>query len=246
LWTLLICFSFPLFIMSAKRGRQFFIRDIAGLAQIDDAIGRATEMGRPILYVPGIGTIQDIATIASLTILGRVARKAAEYNTPLEVPVSDYLVLPIARETVKTEYLAAGRPDAFRADSVYFVTTSQFAYVANICGTMKRVKPATNFFLGWFQAESLILAETGASTGAIQIAGTDSDTQLPFFITACDYTLIGEEFYAASAYLSREPVLMGTLKAQDFGKAMILVFLVVGAIFTAFGWEGLLAWFPSK
>jgi hypothetical protein len=80
-----------------------------------------------------------------------------------------------------------------------------------------------------FWAESLIMAETGASTGAIQIAGTDALAQLPFFITACDYTLIGEELYAASAYLSREPLLLGTLKSQDYGK---LVFMLVMVIFT--------------
>jgi hypothetical protein len=53
---------------------------------------------------------------------------------------------------------------------------------------------------------------------------------LPFFITACDYTLIGEELYAASAYLSREPLLLGSLKAQDYGKLLILVVMVLGSV----------------
>jgi hypothetical protein len=82
--------------------------------------------------------------------------------------------------------------------------------------------------MGSYFAESLLLTETGAGTGAIQIAGTDSDHQLPFFVTTCDYTLIGEELYAASAYLSREPVLVGTLRGQDFGKACIMAVLIVG------------------
>jgi len=81
-----------------------------------------------------------------------------------------------------------------------------------------------------FWAESLLLAETGNNIGAIQIAGTDSVTQLPFFITACDYTLIGEELYAASAYLSRDPILVGSLKASDLEKAILLFFLVFGSI----------------
>ncbi len=93
---------------------------------------------------------------------------------------------------------------------------------------MLRQKPAANFFMGYYYAESLLLTETGASTGAIQIAGTDADHQLPFFVTACDYTLIGEELYAASAYLSREPVQVGTLRAQDLGKAVILAVLAIG------------------
>jgi len=94
---------------------------------------------------------------------------------------------------------------------------------------MVREKPATNFFLGMFWAESLILAETGATTGAIQIAGTDAVHQLPFFITACDYTLIGEELYAASAYLSREPLLVGSLKGQDYGKLAVLFLVLIGS-----------------
>jgi hypothetical protein len=54
-------------------------------------------------------------------------------------------------------------------------------------------------------------------------------------VTTCDYTLIGEELYAASAYLSREPVLVGTLRGQDFGKALIMAVLVLGTALATFG-----------
>ncbi|MBN2055760.1 fibronectin type III domain-containing protein [bacterium] len=245
-WVLLICAAFTYYIFQGRKGKTFAIRPIAGIQNIDDALGRATEMGRPILYVLGIGDIEYISTIAGLTILGRVAKKAAEYDTPILVPCFDYITFPVAQEIVRTAYSDAGRPDAFKSDSVYYVTSSQFAYVSNVCGTMQRELPATNFFLGFFRAESLILAEAGAATGAIQIAGTDSDDQLPFFITACDYTLIGEELYAASAYLSKEPVLLGTLKGQDFGKALILLWLLVGAILLIFGQTFFLDWFPVQ
>jgi len=100
---------------------------------------------------------------------------------------------------------------------------------------MLRKKPAANFFMGSYFAEALLLTETGASTGAIQIAGTDSDHQLPFFVTTCDYTLIGEELYAASAYLSREPIQVGTLRGQDIGKALILGVLGIGTLVATLG-----------
>ena len=89
--------------------------------------------------------------------------------------------------------------------------------------------------MGYFYAESLLLTETGATTGAIQIAGTDSYTQLPFFITTCDYTLMGEELYAASAYLAREPKLLGSLKGQDTGKAILLFVIILGTILASLG-----------
>jgi len=225
------------FISQAKQGKNLFLRKIAGLEAIDEAVGRATEMGRPILFVPGLSGIGDIATIAALNILQGIAKKAAQYDTPIIVPNKDPIVYTVAREIVKEAYSDAGRPDAFNPDSVFFVTTSQFAYVAAVNGIMLREKPATNFFLGMFYAESLLLAETGNISGAIQIAGTDASAQLPFFITACDYTIIGEELYAASAYLSREPNLVGTIKAQDWGKATIGILLVVLTILALFGLE---------
>jgi hypothetical protein len=136
----------------------------------------------------------------------------------------------VEKEMVREAYTQAGKPDAFDEDSVFFITQSQFGYVAAVDGIMVREKPATNFYMGAFFAESLLLAETGAATGAIQIAGTDKVTQLPFFITACDYTLMGEELYAATAYLSRDPLFLGSLKGQDWSKAVIIACVLIGTI----------------
>ncbi len=224
-------------IQKAKGGAKLFVRRLAGIEAVDEAIGRATEMGKPILYVLGLGSAADIATIASYTILGRVAKKVAEYQTRLIVPCYDPITMTVAQETVKTAYADAGRPDDYNEDMVYFVTQSQFAYVAAVNGTMLRERPATNIYMGLFYAESLILAETGALAGSIQISGTDQIAQIPFFIVACDYTLIGEELYAASAYLGREPLLLGSLKAQDYAKAAFIVLAIIGFVTVNFGIE---------
>ncbi len=218
------------FVNRAKSGADLYVRPLGGIEAVDDAIGRATEMGRPILYVMGLGTAADVATIASFTILGRVAKKVAEYQTALMVPTYDPIVMTVAQEVVKSAYLDAGRPDDYKEDTVHFVTQSQFAYVAAVNGAMLRELPATNIYMGKFFAESLLLAETGALAGSIQISGTDEIAQIPFFIVACDYTLIGEELYAASAYLGREPILLGSLKAQDWAKAAIIIFAILGIL----------------
>jgi hypothetical protein len=231
------------FIYHARKGKQLFIRKISGLEALDEAVGRATEMGKPVLYVPGLASIDVISTIASMNILSQVAKKTAEYNTTLLVPNRDPVVYTVAREVVKEAYTDAGRPDAFNPDSVYFLTQDQFGYTSAVCGTMVRDKPATNLFIGYFWAESLVLAETGATTGAIQIAGTDSIFQLPFFIVACDYTLIGEELYAASAYLSREPLLLGSIKGQDWGKMIILGLLLLSSFLSLLGWNKVVSFF---
>ena len=226
----IVCGSVVYYIEVVKSGKELKIRKIAGLEAIDEAVGRATEMGRSCLFVPGIQDINDIQTIAGITILSHVAGVAAEYGAKLEVPTARSLVMTVARQTVEAAYLAAGRHDAYNEDDIYYLTDEQFGYVAGVTGMMVREKPAACFSFGAFYAESLILAEMGNSIGAIQVAGTAMPSQLPFFVAACDYTLIGEEFFAASAYLSGEPHQLGSLKGQDVGKAIGTLLLLAGCI----------------
>lgn len=218
------------FIQLARSGRELKVRPIAGLEAVDEAVGRATEMGRPCLYVPGILDINDMQTLAGVTVLSRVAGLTAEFDARLDVPTCRSLVMTACRETVEAAYLGAGRPDAFNEDSVYYLTDEQFGYVAGVTGKMLRERPAACFYMGAFFAESLILAETGNAVGAIQVAGTAMPSQLPFFVAACDYTLIGEELFAASAYLSGESHQLGSLKGQDVGKVLGGTLVVVGCL----------------
>ena len=170
--------------------------------------------------------MDQVETVSGLNLLGHVAETTAKYEAGLNVPVSKSIVMEAGRETCRESYLRAGRPDLYYDDMVHYLTDDQFAYAAGVNGIMIREKPAACFYLGKFYAESLILAETGNSIGAIQIAGTGSPSQIPFFVTACDYTLIGEEFYAASAYLSGSPEMLGSIKGQDYVKVGCMLAIV--------------------
>ena len=225
-----------LFTRWARQGKPLFIRKIPGLDAIEEAVGRATEMGRPVLFIPGLQELDEMETIAAISILGRVARIVAEYDTPLMVPVRYPLVLAAGQEVVEQAYTEAGKKDHYDRDTVRYVAGEQFAFTASVNGYMMRERPATNIFMGAFFAESLLLAETGNAAGSIQIAGTARPEQLPFFIAACDYTLMGEELYAASAYLSHEPLMLGGLKGQDLMKILIVAAILLGVFLVAFGW----------
>lgn len=215
---------------AAERGEAFFLRPIPALKAVEEAVGRSTEMGRPILYVPGIQDMDQVETVAGVVVLGHVAKMTARYETSLNVPVSRSIVMKAARESCRDAYTVEGRPDMFNEDMVHYLTDDQFAYAAGVNGIMVREKPAACMYMGKFYAESLILAETGNSIGAIQIAGTASQAQIPFFVTACDYTLIGEEFFAASAYLSQKPELIGGVKGQDMIKLFVIAAIVLSTI----------------
>ena len=227
------------YIDRARSGDNIYLRTIPGLKAIEEAVGRATEMGKSVLFVPGISDLDQVETITGLNILGHVAEHTAKYETSLNVPVSKSIVMEAGREVCKEAYLRAGRPDLYYDDMVHYVTEEQFAYTAGVTGIMERDKPAACFYLGKFYAESLILAEAGNSIGALQIAGTGSYSQIPFFVTACDYTLIGEEFFVASAYLSKKPELVGSIKGQDIVKLLVMIAIALTVVLNGFfqsGW----------
>ncbi len=227
-----IAIAIVLYTTYHKKSRdRYRMREITGLSAVEDAIGRATEMARPILFTPGWGgDIQRPTTIASMNILSNVAETAASYDCRLVYPTHDPVIMSVAQEVVSESCARAGYPDRYRSDDVMYVSSSQFGYAAAVDGIISRLKPASIFMLGTFEAESLILAETGNSVGAIQIAGTDSTIQLAFFIVACDYTLIGEELFAASGYLSKDQSILASVRAQDWLKLIIAVFLVVASV----------------
>lgn len=229
---ILITIAFFITVSKAKK-QGLYIRRIAGLDAIDEAIGRATEMGKPIYYSTGINGMSAVDTIASLSILGEVSKKVAEYDSIIKVPHYDPIVMSVAKETVKQAYIETGRPDSYHEDSNFFLSSDQFSYAASLDGMIERERPAACFFMGYFLAESLLLTEVGATTGAIQIAATNSESQLPFFFTSCDYTLIGEELFAAGAYLSKDPMLLSVLKLQDFGKLFMVVAVIIGGLVIA-------------
>lgn len=232
----LFCIALVWMITRSRKGQKVpAIRKVSGLEALDEAIGRATELGRPVHYSPGIGDFQNSQTLASFAILGYVARMCAKYDTRLITTNRNPVVYSVTEEIVHQAFVAEGRSDSFVADDVRFMSDDQFAYASGVLGIMAREHVATNVMMGAFWAESLVFAEAGSITGAIQIAGTANTHQIPFFVAACDYALIGEELYAASAYLSKDPILLGNLVGQDFGKIAAVILILIGTIMATAG-----------
>ena len=217
-------------IRRAKGGKDLYIRRIAGLNAIDEAVGRATEMGRPVLMVPGLSDTVNAIAVQAVNIFAYVSRLAARFANPILLCCYNAAVYTLAQEVIRDVYQEEGLLDRYDPDSVRFVSDRQFAFAAGVSGLILREQTAATFFLGEFYAEALIFAETANSIGAIQVASSTEATQTPFFIAACDYVLIGDEFYAASAYLTRQPVLVGSLVGQDWCKLLVLGSILLGTL----------------
>jgi len=215
----------------AKRSpEKITVRKIPAVDAMEEAVGRATEMDRPVFYTPGMSGLSSLATLSALSILGYVARLTARYNVPIIVANRNWIVYQVAEGIVKQAYMSEGKPDQFSPEMVRYISSWQFGFTAGCLGIFQRERPAANFYMGYFYAESLELAESGYRIGAIQVAGTTSTAQLPFFVAACDYVLIGEELYAAAAYVTRDPRILGVLYAHDLGKLFVIAITLIGAL----------------
>jgi len=222
-----------------KRGRVPYVRRLAAFDAIEEAVGRAAEMGTPVVMIPGRAgwTSSYVAqTVAGLAVLNYVARLCARYDVRLWAPMSSALVMPIAVENVRDAYAAEGKLDAFDpVTMIPFVSGSQFAWASGVIGYYAREKPAANIMVGAFWAESMMLAESAARVGALQIGGTARLYQIPFFAAVCDYVLMGEEIFAASAYLTKENILLATLVTQDMFRLAGWILIIIGAILSTAG-----------
>lgn len=219
------------YIRLAKHApEKLYVRRIPGIDAIEMTVGRAVEQGRPIMFTTGLTPLGPVL-YACMGVLSFVARKAALLRSRLIVPQSAPDALALVEDVVSDAYRAERRLSSFDPTSLVFLSDEQFAFASGYIGMVHRERPAAAFLFGSFAAESLILSEAGQNVGATQVAASVSPEQVPFFVCTCDYTLIGEELFSASAYLSKEPVLLGSLYGQDRAKIFFMALLVVGILF---------------
>lgn len=238
-WLLVLFVGIMLYSMQkAKSGKPIRIRRLPALDAIDEAMGRATEMGRPVHFTPGLANLTGLdapQTLAAISILGYVSKLAAQYDVRLIVTIRHAEVYPLALETMRESYQVSDKIDKFVPTDVQYLSNQQFAYATGACGVITREKVAANIMMGAFWAENLMLAEVGNQVNALQVSGTASLGQVPLFVATTDYFLMGEELYAASAYLSQDPVQLGSVHGQDICKMISAALLLIGVLGTAAG-----------
>jgi len=234
---LLLSFGLFYFYMDrAKRGMKIKARTFPAVAAIPEAVGRAAEMGKPVYYSTGYGQatlnnqINGPQTLAGISILGYVTRLCAKSGVKITyfTPIADSL--PLVEETMRTAYMAEGKPEEFDPAIAINYQQEQSPYLTASLGWIQREKPASTFLLGGFYYESVVIGEAGNTIGALQIGGSANNHQLPFLVATCDYTLIMEELYAASAEISGNPDVLGSLKGEDYLKFLFLALIAIGFV----------------
>lgn len=207
------------------------MRSFAALDTMVEAVGRATELGRPVHFTFGTGAL-DSQHFAAFNILSYLAKVCAKYDTRLVVTIQLPEVFPMCEEIVRRAFSDEGKADKYRPDDLHFAGES---HNPHMIGTIAREEPAGNFCIGNLFHESVLCLEAGARVGAIQVGGTNNTHQLPFIAAGCDSIFIGAEMYAASAQISGDPIHVGSVLAEEVVKYAGVVLMIAGVLLTTAG-----------
>jgi hypothetical protein len=209
------------------------LRRIRAFEALKGFTGRAIEAGRALHLSLGTGSVANETTsdsLAGLSVLDYLAEQAAVTGVPPTVSMADPTVMLFAQNALR----AAHADDPEEAEEAYrnirWIAPQPAAYAAGVMSLMNIDQTEANVMVGNFGDEYLLMGETAARAGTGHIGGTSNPNTLPFIYASAEETLLGEEIYAAGAYLQQRPSHIGSLISQDTMRWVIFLFILVGIL----------------
>jgi hypothetical protein len=221
------------FTLRARSGRTPLLRRIRAFDIIKGLPGQAVEAGRDLHLSLGIGSLVNETTadsLAGLTTLNYLADQAAATGASPIVSMADPMVMLFAQNAVRAAHTADGdrAEDAYRR--IRWVAPQPAAYAAGVMNILNLDQAEANVMVGNFGDEYLLMGETAARRGIAHVGGTSNPNTLPFIYASAQETLLGEEIYAAGAYLQKRPAHIGSLAAQDLMRWLVALLILGGIV----------------
>jgi len=227
---------FPLLLLINRRIRERGrppLRPVPAYQALQDYLGEATESGE-IVHVSmgtgGIGTAATAESLAGLMVLEHVAEHSEATGLESIATVSDPSLLPAAQDVMREAYAARGYPQAYDPASVRFISPDRAAYAAGVMEILGHAGVGCNVMIGSFGDEFLLMSEVGGRKEVRQVGGATSPSILPFLYVSVDHALIGEEIFAAGAYLRRRTLHLASLATQDWLRTAVILAIVIGVL----------------
>jgi hypothetical protein len=223
-----------LIYLGKSGGVKATVQRLAAVDPINEAIGRATETGRPILFSTGAVTRLrgdlGIQTMAGIDVLSHVARNTARMGTQLFCTVGYAEAYPMHRDTVHSAYIAEGKGDQFDPDTVMYWGEGFSKMWAGIMNLIADERPAAYINIGPVSNDVLQVGHMLGEIDCVAIGGTCRFWGLYTQVMSCDYLVIGEEIFAVAAYLNKNPIEAASLMGQDYSKLFLVALIVINTL----------------
>jgi hypothetical protein len=224
-----------IFTRRQRSGRYPAIRPLPACNSLANQVGEAVESGRQLHVSLGQASLVGPAnptSIAAVHILDYLAKDGSASGTPPLTTVGDGTLLPIAQDSLRQAHEAAGRLSEYKPSMTQFLAADSdpYAYAGGIAAILQQGKTSSNLLVGRFGPELAIPAEIAARKNMEQVIGTDDPSALAVATAVTDNVLIGEELFAAGAYLENEPGQLAGLQVQDILRWLIIITILALAL----------------
>ena len=216
-------------------GGRHILRPLVGMARLQGRLENLSESGRPIHVATGNGVAGTIgpsaATIAAVNITQRVASLATAQGGQIDVSDGDITAHLATRGAVRQAYRQSSLALDYRTHAPRLLAHhTPTAYAAGVAQRLGSGGFDSNVIVGEHGSEALLIAETGRGHGP-QLAGTTTLAATPGLMLSTDATLIGEELYAAEAYLAQTMTARARLLTQDMLRTFVIVLIILGVVY---------------
>ncbi len=214
------------------------LRSMKAFERLGKAIERSVEAGERVHLSLGTGSLigaESAPGLAGLALLRRVASATTMSDKPVVVTAGDGAMTILAQDTLRSAYQQAGRPRQYEATSGRVLGLTPFSYVAGLPAVLDSEEVSAHVLLGSFGAEGALAAHFGNRQEAFVLGGTDDVPSQALLYATTDYPLIGEEAFAAGAYLDINPSHIASLRAQDLIRVVIIVGILIGTVMVTIG-----------
>lgn len=216
-------------------GRAVEIRPLKVFAALRRPVGPSVESGRRIHFGVGRASLAGDASptsVAALLGLDYLAKDAAANDVPPITTVGDGTLLLGSQDSLRHAYARAGRQGGFSPQMARFVAsgTDAMAYAGGVSDILNREGVGSNLMMGRFGSEVSIILEAAYRENMEQVIGTDDPVALAIAASSTEDILLGEELYAAGAYLEGTAAQLASLQLQDIMRIIVIVGILLAAL----------------
>jgi len=236
---LLIIAAILLFLLTLWRRRSpATFRPIDAYDRLNREVGLAVENGTRLHISLGRGnlfTSRGGSALAGLAILRRIAERTSVSDRPPIVTSGDAALTILSQDTSQAGYRAAGAEEQFRVTAGRMTGLSPFSYAAGTIPVTRDENVSANILMGDLGAESALAAEAADRQDASLIAASDNLSAQSIFYASAQDPLIGEELFAAGAYVGAGSSHDASLQVQDFLRWLLILAMLGGGLLKLLG-----------
>ena len=207
-------------------------RVIEAYERLNRSVGLAVENGTRLHVSLGRGnlfTARGGSALAGLAMLRRLAQRTSVSDRPPVVTSGDASLAILSQDTLQSGYRAAGAEEQYRFSTGRLTGLTPFSYAAGALPTIHDENVSANIILGDLGAEAALLAEASDRQNASLIAASDNLSAQSVFYATAQEPLIGEELFAAGAYVGAGASHDASLNVQDILRWLIILAILIGA-----------------